>query len=65
MIQMSSVDETQTLASGTYAISSVSDLQKLATITNNGRLSTGCEFVLANDIDLASISDWEGIFILS
>lgn len=65
MIDFASVNENQTLASGTYFLSTPEDLQKLAEMTNNFKLYNGSplgtyEFVLANDIDLAGI-EWTPI----
>ena len=52
MVTVESIDETQTLAVGTYSVSSVEDLLKLHNMSKAGLLETGSEFVLANDIDL-------------
>ena len=53
MNKMSEVDvDNDTISSGQYSISTAEDLAKLATMTNDGRV-TGGEFVLVNDIDMA------------
>ena len=44
-----------------YSISTVAELQKLATLTNSGKDTSGAIFVLANDIDLSSVSSWTAI----
>ena len=44
-----------------YSISSPADLQKLADYIKAGNDTTGIEFVLAEDIDLSSISNWTPI----
>ena len=49
------------LTSGTYSISTSSELEKLATMTNNGLIGEDTEFVLANNIDLGGISNWTPI----
>ncbi len=60
MTSLASVDETQALTSGTYSISTAEELEKLATMTNNGLISQGVEFVLANNIDISAYSSGEG-----
>ena len=59
MTKLASIDETSTISSGTYSISTAEELAKLATMTNNGKV-TGGEFVLANDIDLSAYSTGAG-----
>ena len=54
MTTLASVDENTTLDSGTYSISTAEELAKLATMTNNGKVTGNAEFVLANDIDLSA-----------
>ncbi len=54
MTTLASVDENTTLDSGTYSISTPEELAKLATMTNNGKVTGNAEFVLANDIDLSA-----------
>ena len=61
MTTLASVDSTQALSSGTYSISTAEELVKLAEMTNAGLVGTSVEFVLANDIDLSSVSDWTPI----
>lgn len=56
-----SVDSEADLSAGVYSISSAQELAKLATMTNNGKINSGVEFVLANDIDLSSYSNWTPI----
>ncbi len=59
MTTLESVDENTTISSGTYSISSTSELEKLAAMTNNGKISGG-EFVLADSIDMKG-KDWISI----
>ena len=54
MTTLASVDENTTLDTGTYSISTAEELAKLATMTNNGKVTDNAEFVLANDIDLSA-----------
>ena len=63
MTALGSVDSTADLTDGTYKISTTEELQLLATMTNAGLVSSGDEFVLANDIDLSSIENWTPIGI--
>ena len=60
---MTSISEvTDSFTSGkTYSISSAVELEKLATLVNNGIDTTNITFVLGNDIDLSSISNWTPI----
>ena len=60
MTKLSSISSSTAISSGTYSISTAAELEKLATMTNNG-LITGGEFVLANDIDLSGYSNWTPI----
>ena len=60
MTTLASVDETTSLTSGTYSISTADELSKLAAMTNNGLIGENTEFVLANDIDLSAYSTGEG-----
>ena len=60
MTTLASVDETTSLTSGTYSISTAEELSKLAAMTNNGLIGENTEFVLANDIDLSAYSTGEG-----
>ena len=60
MTTLASVDETTSLTSGTYSISSAEELAKLAAMTDNGGIGENTEFVLANDIDLSVYSTGEG-----
>ena len=60
MTKLSSVDSTKALAAGTYAISTAEELAQLAEMTNAGLVSSDCEFVLANDIDLSAYITGEG-----
>ena len=60
MTTLASVDESISLTSGTYSISTAEELAKLAAITNNGLIGENTEFVLANDIDLSAYSTSEG-----
>ena len=60
MTTLASVDENIAISSGTYSISTAEELVKLATMTNNEKIGSSCEFVLANDIDLSAYSTGEG-----
>ncbi len=60
MTTLASVDETTSLTSGTYSISSAEELAKLAAMTDNGLIGENTEFVLTNDIDLSVYSTGEG-----
>ena len=53
-IKFSTVSSTATLSSGTYLISTTSDLKKLSTMTNNGKIGENTYFVLTNDINFAN-----------
>jgi len=53
MTSLSTVEETDTISSGTYSIATAEDLAKLAQMTNDGLVSGGT-FVLANDVDLSA-----------
>ena len=61
MTSLASVSETETLAIGTYSISTAEELAKLAAMQNAGKITAGSEFVLANDIDLSGYDNWVGI----
>ena len=52
MTTLASVEIDKALEVGTYSISTPDELAKLATMTNNGLIGAGCEFVLGADIDL-------------
>ena len=60
MTSLASVDENQTLAVGTYSISSAEELAKLAKMQNAGKITAGSEFVLGADIDLSAYSSGSG-----
>lgn len=45
----------------TYHVSTVDDLNKLAELTNAGANTAGVRFVLDNDIDMSSVSNFAGI----
>lgn len=60
MKKLASVDENQTLAVGTYSISSAEELAKLARMQNAGKVAAGSEFVLGADIDLSEYSSGNG-----
>lgn len=53
MTSIASVDETKTLAKGTYSISSADELAKFARMQNAGKITPGSEFVQGADIDLS------------
>jgi len=52
LAKLAEVDPEADLADGTYSISSDIELAKLAQMTNDGYISAGDKFILANDIDL-------------
>ena len=59
---MTKVSDVESFTSGQkYSISSKEELAKLATKVNGGTDTTNVEFVLANDIDLSSIENWDAI----
>lgn len=58
MTKLSSVDETQALAQGTYSISTKEELIQMATMIKNKLVANNTEFVLAADIDLKGVQ-WE------
>ncbi len=60
MTKLAEIDETQTLAVGTYSISSADELAKLARMQNSGKVVAGSEFVLGADIDLSAYSSGSG-----
>ena len=49
------------LSGNTYYISSVTDLEKLATFVNSGKNTQGVTFILENDINLSSIANFTPI----
>ena len=51
----------EALTGGTYSIKTADELAKLATMTNNGLIEAGVEFVLGADIDLNTYSNWTPI----
>lgn len=59
VVSLNDVSSTSTITAGTYTISTTSELQKLATMTNNGYIQGG-SFYLMNDLDLSGI-DWTPI----
>ena len=60
MTKLAEIDESQTLAVGTYSISSADELAKLARMHNSGKIAAGSEFVLGADIDLSAYSSGSG-----
>lgn len=61
MRSLSNVKVDEALTSGTYSIKTAEELAKLATMTNNGLISVGVEFVLGADIDLKDYDNWTPI----
>ena len=66
MTKLSSVDETQALAIGTYSISTKEELVQMTNMLEKGLIASKTEFVLTNDIDLSG-SHWtstkfDGVF---
>ncbi len=59
MTALADVNDTTIISSGTYSISTASELAKLSDMTNAGYIQGG-EFVLAADIDLKAYSSGEG-----
>lgn len=66
MTKLSSVDETQALAIGTYSISTKEELVQMTNMLEKGLIALNTEFVLANDIDLSGIhwksTNFDGVF---
>ena len=60
MTSLANVDENQTLAVGTYSISSAEELAKLSRMQNAGKITARSEFVLGADIDLSAYSSGKG-----
>ena len=61
MTAFSSVDANSALAVGTYKISTTADLVKMAEMSEAGYLTSGCEFVLANNINMSDVNWTIGI----
>ena len=57
MTRLSDVDSNKHLGKGVYSISTAEEMVKLSEMVNSGKISSGSEFVLADDIDLSGI-DW-------
>ena len=56
------IAEGKSIKGGTWAISTIKDLENLANITNQTTDNTsGTTFVLANDIDLSGVQNWTPI----
>ncbi len=56
------VSDVDSFVSGeTYLIKSVDDLNKLASLVNNGADTTNVSFILENDIDMSSVANFAGI----
>ena len=49
------------VAGETYYISTAADLNKLASLVNSGKDTTDVSFILENDIDMSSVSNFAGI----
>ena len=66
MTKLSTVDETQALAIGTYSISTKEELVQMTNMLEKGLIASNTEFVLANDIDLSGIhwksTKFDGVF---
>ena len=59
MTKLADVDETTTISSGSYCISTAEELKKLADMTNSGKVKDGF-FYLADNIDLSAYQTGEG-----
>ena len=59
MTKLADVDETTTISSGSYCISTAEELKKLADMTNSGKVKGGA-FYLADNIDLSAYQTGEG-----
>ena len=57
MTKLAEVSVNTEITTGTYSISTVSELKQLAVMANNDKISGG-EFVLANDLDLSECTSW-------
>ena len=53
MDKLADVDPNSTLSGGTYSISTAEELIKLSEMSNSGKVTGACEFVLAADIDIS------------
>ena len=53
MDKLADVDPNSTLSGGTYSISTAEELVKLSEMSNSGKVTGACEFVLAADIDIS------------
>ena len=66
MTKLSTVDETQALAIGTYSISTKEEHVQMTNMLEKGLIASNTEFVLANDIDLSGIhwksTKFDGVF---
>ncbi len=66
MTKLSSVDETQALAIGTYSISTKEELVQMTNMLEKGLIASKTEFLLTNDIDLSGIhwksTKFDGLF---
>ena len=66
MTKLSTVDETQALAIGTYSISTKEELVQMTNMLEKGLIASKTEFVLTNDIDLSGIhwksTKFDGVF---
>ena len=58
---LTSVSSATLTSGGKYKIANTADLQKLADFVNAGNDTTNMTFILANDIDLSSVENWESI----
>lgn len=59
---MTSLSSADSFVSGsTYSISTTAELEKFATLVNNGATTSNVTFVLGADIDLASVANWTQI----
>ena len=66
MTKLSSVDETQALAIGTYSISTKEELVQMTNMLEKGLIASKTAFLLTNDIDLSGIhwksTKFDGLF---
>ena len=61
MTALSSIPSSTYLASGTYKISTTEEFQLFADMATYDNFSSTCEFILADNIDLSSVSNWSPI----
>ena len=60
--EMTSIQNVNSFTNGqSYKIETAADLERLATLVNSGNNGSGAIFVLANDLDLSTVTNWTAI----